>query len=106
MLNQEVHKNLRRNKNGIHLDRIENLSPSYKRPAGFTLVPTLLNAAAAMQNKNVEIEKSSPRHHHHYRDRQQMPAVPNMQKPPTTATTKIQSQMMHSNHQSRNEMIR
>lgn len=52
MLNQEVHKNLRRNKPGIHVDRIEKLSPNYKRPPGFTLLPTLLSAS--MQNKSLD----------------------------------------------------
>lgn len=60
MLNQEVHKNLRRNKTGIHVDRIEKLSPSYKRPPGFTLLPTLLNAS--MQNKS--LDKNVRRHNH------------------------------------------
>lgn len=61
MLNQEVHKNLRRNKTGIHVDRIEKLSPSYKRPPGFTLLPTLLNAS--MQNKS--LDKNVRRHYNH-----------------------------------------
>lgn len=52
MLNQEVHKNLRRNKAGIHVDRIEKPSPDYKRPPGFALLPTLLNAS--MQNKSLD----------------------------------------------------
>lgn len=49
MQNQDVHKNLRRNKTGIRLDSVENLSPSYQRPPGFSLVPTLLGTA--MQTK-------------------------------------------------------
>lgn len=49
MQNQDVHKNLRRNKTGIRLDSVENLSPLYKRPPGFSLVPTLLGTA--MQTK-------------------------------------------------------
>lgn len=61
MLNQEVHKNLRRNKTGIHVERIEKLSPSYKRPPGFTLLPTLLNAS--MQNKS--LDKNVRRHYNH-----------------------------------------
>lgn len=52
LLNQEVHKNLRRNKAGIHVDRIEGLSPDYKRPPGFTLLPTLLTAS--LQNKTLD----------------------------------------------------
>lgn len=52
MLNQEIHKNLRRNKTGIHVNQIEKLSPSYKRPPGFTLLPTLLTAS--MQNKTLD----------------------------------------------------
>lgn len=58
LLNQEVHKNLGRNKAGIHVDRIEGLSPNYKRPPGFTLLPTLLNAS--MQNKS--LDKHARRH--------------------------------------------
>lgn len=45
MLNQDVHKNLRRNKNGIRLEDVaENMSAfNYKRPAGFSLVPNMLS---------------------------------------------------------------
>lgn len=42
MENQEAHKNLRRNKKGVSVDKIEPLPVNYKRPAGFTLIPTLL----------------------------------------------------------------
>lgn len=47
MQNQDVHKNLRRNKNGVPLDNVaENLSAfNYKRPTGFTLVPSLLESS-------------------------------------------------------------
>lgn len=46
MLNQDVHKNMRRNKSGIRLDQVENLSSSYKRPPGFSLMPTLLGSTS------------------------------------------------------------
>lgn len=42
MLNEELHKNLRRNKQGVRQDKIEPLHPEYKRPPGFSLVPGLL----------------------------------------------------------------
>lgn len=58
LLNQEVHKNLRRNKTGIHVDRIDGLSPEYKRPPGFTLLPTLLNAS--LQNKTLDKHARRP----------------------------------------------
>lgn len=72
MLNQEVHKNLRRNKTGIRVDRIECLSPDYKRPPGFTLLPTLLNAS--MQNKS--LDKNARRHHNNI-DMNQQPKSSN-----------------------------
>lgn len=45
MLNQEVHKNLRRNKSGVRTSSIEPLPSTYVRPPGFFLVPKLLNAS-------------------------------------------------------------
>lgn len=42
MLNEELHKNLRRNKFGVRHEKVEPLHPEYKRPPGFTLVPGLL----------------------------------------------------------------
>lgn len=42
LLNQEVHKNLRRNKPGLRLEEIEVLPHDYRRPPGFVLVPGLL----------------------------------------------------------------
>lgn len=44
MLNQEIHKNLRQNKPGVHLDKVQKLPSDYKRPPGFSLVPGLLGA--------------------------------------------------------------
>lgn len=58
MLNQEVHKNLLRNKAGVRVDNIEKLPSNYKRPPGFTLLPTLLTAS--MQNKS--LDKNARRH--------------------------------------------
>lgn len=42
MRNLDVHKNMRRKKSGIRLENVENLAMTYKRPPGFSLVPTLL----------------------------------------------------------------
>lgn len=42
MLNQDIHKNLRRNKHGIRLEEVEPLQINYKRPSGFSVVPNLL----------------------------------------------------------------
>lgn len=42
LLNQEFHKNLRRNKSGVRAELVEKLPPDYKRPPGFVLVPGLL----------------------------------------------------------------
>lgn len=44
ILNQEVHKNLRSNKSGIPLANIGVVPQDYKRPPGFSLVPTLLGS--------------------------------------------------------------
>lgn len=107
--NQDVHKNLRRNKNGIHLDRIENLATEYKRPAaaGFSLVPALLNAA--MQAKPSDSDKSA-RHHHHRR--QQVSALPNMQMYPPSSAKSNSSMLANSQcefvnaNKSKSDMIR
>lgn len=42
MLNQDIHKNLRRNKSGVPLTEIEKSPSNYKRPTGFSVVPGLL----------------------------------------------------------------
>lgn len=44
VLNQEVHKNLRSNKPGLPLSRIGELPQNYKRPPGFSLIPSLLGS--------------------------------------------------------------
>jgi myosin III len=44
MFNQEVHKNLRLNKAGIPLNNIGPLPQDYKRPPGFSLIPSLLGS--------------------------------------------------------------
>lgn len=59
MLNQDVHKNLRRNKGGIRLDDIEKLSDNYKRPPGFTLIPNLLGTAGKVNSNQQAQRKSS-----------------------------------------------
>lgn len=42
MKNQEVHKNLRRNKPGVRLNDIEEPPPDYIRPEGFDMVHKVL----------------------------------------------------------------
>ena len=44
MLNQEAHKNLRANKGGIPLNNIADLPQDYRRPPGFSLIPSLLGS--------------------------------------------------------------
>lgn len=67
MLNQDVHKNLRRNKSGIRLSSIEPLPPTYIRPAGFFLVPKLLNLSQKQTQTNQPLTNSkcseSPSHY-------------------------------------------
>lgn len=58
MLNQDVHKNLRRNKGGIRLDEIEKLSDNYKRPPGFALVPNLLGTNLVNGNQQAQRKSS------------------------------------------------
>lgn len=57
MLNQNIHQNLRRNKNGIPLDSVRMLSPNYVRPPGFALVPSLLKSTP---NPSSEQQKLNP----------------------------------------------
>lgn len=52
LLNEELHKNLRRNKIGVRNDRIEPLHPDYKRPPGFSLVPGLLGSVPGGELKS------------------------------------------------------
>ncbi|CAH2050292.1 unnamed protein product, partial [Iphiclides podalirius] len=40
--NQDVHKNLRRNKPGIHLINVERPPEEYRPPPGFTLIPAIV----------------------------------------------------------------
>lgn len=58
MLNEELHKNLRRNKFGVRPDKIEPLHPDYKRPPGFSLVPGLLGI---VPGKEVDVKKLKSR---------------------------------------------
>lgn len=50
MLNQEVHKNLRFNKPGIQLNNIGEVPKDYKRPPGFSLIPSLLGSNNYVMN--------------------------------------------------------
>lgn len=104
MLNQEVHKNLRRNKTGIHVDQIENPSPNYKRPPGFTLLPTLLNAS--MQNKSLDknarrqyIELSQPQ-----KSQNKFSVASKVSSKPAIPITSPRS--LHGKSSSKNEMLR
>ncbi|KAG5313772.1 MYO3A protein, partial [Pseudoatta argentina] len=49
MKNQEVHKNLRRNKPGIRLNDIEEPPLDYVRPEGFNMVQSILQYRSGMQ---------------------------------------------------------
>ncbi|XP_011146962.1 myosin-IIIb isoform X2 [Harpegnathos saltator] len=49
MKNQEVHKNLRRNKPGIRLSNIEEPPPDYVRPEGFNMVQSILQYRSGIQ---------------------------------------------------------
>lgn len=112
LLNQEVHKNLRRNKAGIHVDRIEALSPDYKRPPGFTLLPTLLNAS--LQNKT--LDKSARRHSNFIEQQpveQRQPSnklasiVSKFSTPKISSQTNdVSAQMIRHKPPSKNEMLR
>lgn len=111
LLNQEVHKNLRRNKTGIHVDRIEALSPDYKRPPGFTLLPTLLNAS--MQNKT--LDKNARRHFIEQPEQQQRAQqssnklasiVSKFSSPRSSQTNDLSAQMIRHKPPSKNEMLR
>lgn len=42
MKNQDVHKNLRRNKSGVRLSDIEEPPQDYTRPEGFDMVQSIL----------------------------------------------------------------
>lgn len=44
LMNQDVHKILRKNKSGIPLNLLNKLPADYKRPPGFVLVPGLLGS--------------------------------------------------------------
>lgn len=69
MYNQDIHKNLRRNKGGVALENIEQLSPTYVRPPGFSLVPTLLNNAMANDKQTKAANGLS--YYHHMKDEMQ-----------------------------------
>ena len=42
MRNQDIHKNLKKNRDGIPMEKIENLSKEYQRSSGLILMPGLL----------------------------------------------------------------
>lgn len=49
MKNQEVHKNLRRNKPGVRLSNIEEPPLDYVRPEGFNMVQSVLQYRSGAQ---------------------------------------------------------
>lgn len=51
-LNQDIHKNLRKNKSGIPLSVINKLPADYIRPTGFVLVPGLLGTLSGGGDTN------------------------------------------------------
>lgn len=57
MKNQEVHKNLRRNKLGIRLDDIEEPPPDYARPEGFNMVQPIIQYRSGSQVEGEETVK-------------------------------------------------
>lgn len=63
LLNQEVHKNLRKNKSNIPLSMISKLPADYIRPPGFVLVPGLLGTIPGGVDANLNRSNSggSPR---------------------------------------------
>ncbi|XP_038208030.1 myosin-IIIb-like isoform X2 [Zerene cesonia] len=52
--NQEIHKNLRRNKSGIRLNEVSKPPEEYRPPPGFTLVPAIIRG----QPSKIEVEAS------------------------------------------------
>ncbi|XP_015177355.1 PREDICTED: myosin-IIIb-like isoform X2 [Polistes dominula] len=57
MKNQEVHKNLRRNKPGVRLNDIEEPPTDYVRPEGFNMVQPILQYRSGIQPENEETVK-------------------------------------------------
>lgn len=49
MKNQEVHKNLRRNKPGVRLSDIEKPPPDYVRPEEFNMIQSVLQYRSGQQ---------------------------------------------------------
>lgn len=61
MLNEDLHKNLRRNKPGVRSESIEPLHVNYRRPPGFSLIPGLLGIVPGKEidPKKIRSRKSS-----------------------------------------------
>ncbi|XP_059607576.1 myosin-IIIb-like isoform X2 [Phlebotomus argentipes] len=62
LLNQEMHKNMRRNKPPVRLEEVEKLLPDYKRPPGFVLVPGLLGAMPGGEDMTHRLRRPSRDH--------------------------------------------
>lgn len=56
MKNQEVHKNLRRNKPGVRLTEIDEAPADYIRPEGFNMVPTIMQYRNDSQHINETVK--------------------------------------------------
>lgn len=57
LLNQEMHKNLRRNKAGVRLEDVDLLPLDYRRPPGFVLVPGLLGTIPGGDDPMIHINR-------------------------------------------------
>lgn len=57
MKNQEVHKNLRRNKPSVRLDDIEEPPSDYARPEGFSMVQPIMQYRSGNQVEGEETAK-------------------------------------------------
>lgn len=57
MKNQDIHKNLRRNKPGVRLNDIEEPPTDYVRPDGFNMVQPILRYRSGSQPESEETIK-------------------------------------------------
>ncbi|XP_055383448.1 myosin-IIIb-like [Condylostylus longicornis] len=57
--NQDIHKNLRRNRDSVPMNKIEKLPDNYKRPPGFVLIPGLLGINNLLSGSNLSDKSNS-----------------------------------------------
>lgn len=60
----EIHKNLRQNKIGIPLNHIERLPPDYRRPPGFSLIPSLLGSFPRNEHHILNLIKANSKQYY------------------------------------------